>query len=397
MKKVCNTIVAALAVMSVSATIAEATPAFARQMGTDCTACHYQNIPKLNKFGRDFKLSGFTMTGNTLVESVANGGTSLPTVLNLGFVTKARMHKSGTKDLLTEVFDESAIIFGGRVTEDIGTSMEFGAGLLGGKFIYSKEALGGRVGMAYFTTDALGAFSGLEAYSTGLYRPIRQFENRKKANVFQALSIGVGEATGGQVYYSGNGLLATVGAYMPTFGASAASGYTGYKLLARGAYEVNVAGHEIAIGGYYLGRDVSAVAYNSTGKVVIDSEAATRSSYGADMQTQGDLGSMPLMITAGWVASDTYGVNNSDSGFSVAAQVNPVETMGLKAAVLSKNQNVASDSANSMNYSVGTDYNLAANVRLCLEYTYTQTTTTTSSVAVNTAAHDILFMSMIAF
>lgn len=41
------------------ATAAEATPAFARQMDMACMSCHFQNIPKLNSFGRDFKMSGF--------------------------------------------------------------------------------------------------------------------------------------------------------------------------------------------------------------------------------------------------------------------------------------------------------------------------------------------------
>ena len=390
MKKVSQKIVAALAVMAVSATVAEATPAFARQMGSDCMVCHYQNIPKLNKFGRDFKLSGFTMTGTPTIDGKANGGTSLTTVLNMGFVTKARLHKKDSVNMLTEIFDESAILFGGKVNENIGTSMEFGAGLLGGKFVFSQEALGGRIGLTYFTTDALGAFSGLEAYSTGLYRPIRQFENRKKANIFQALSIGAGEATGGQVYYSGNGILATVGAYMPTFGASAESGFTGYKMLARAAYEMDLAGHEVSLGGYYLGGDMSAVNYNTTNKAVIDTNAASRTSYGLDMQTQGNVADMPLMVTAGWVISDIYGTNgaNDEGGFSVAAQVNPIEVLGVKGAVMAHNDNKTT--ANStMNYTVGTDYNVGANVRLCLEYTYTQKATT--------GEHDILFMSMIAF
>ena len=395
MRKIRTNLLAALAVISVSATVAEATPAFARQMGTDCTACHFQNIPKLNKFGRDFKLSGFTMTGTPTIEGEANGGTSLASVLNFGFVTKARLHKSEDTNLKTEVFDEAAILLGGRVSENIGTSMEFGAGLLGGKFIYSQDALGGKVGLAYYMTDALGAFSGLEGHSTGLYRPIRQFENRKKTNILQTLGIGAGEATGGQMYYTNSALVATAGAYMPTFGASSESGYTGYKLLARAAYEMNLGGQEIALGGYYLGGDVSDVDYAATEKIDgIDTNALTRTSYGVDLQTQGNLGDMTLMLTGALVLKDTYTDDNGDqsqSGYNVEAQLNPSQLFGLKAAYMAHIDNNA-DTAGSTNYTAGIDYNLNTNVRLVLEYTLTVLNDTDA-----TKQNDILFMSMIAF
>ena len=80
-------------VMLLCTTVVEATPAFARQMDTNCMACHNQNIPKLNSFGREFKLSGFTMTGGIKeITDKANGGFSLPGNLNIGFVIKARLH-----------------------------------------------------------------------------------------------------------------------------------------------------------------------------------------------------------------------------------------------------------------------------------------------------------------
>ena len=42
---------------------ASAVPAFARQTGMACSACHYQHFPLLNGFGRAFKASGFTLMG----------------------------------------------------------------------------------------------------------------------------------------------------------------------------------------------------------------------------------------------------------------------------------------------------------------------------------------------
>jgi hypothetical protein len=49
--------------------VANAVPAFARQMDTGCDTCHFQHFPLLNAFGRAFKASGFTMTSRKTIES----------------------------------------------------------------------------------------------------------------------------------------------------------------------------------------------------------------------------------------------------------------------------------------------------------------------------------------
>jgi hypothetical protein len=42
-------------------TAGHAVPAFARQTGLGCTACHTQHFPTLNAMGRKFKLDGYTL------------------------------------------------------------------------------------------------------------------------------------------------------------------------------------------------------------------------------------------------------------------------------------------------------------------------------------------------
>ena len=60
------TITAWLVMVAASASLflvsppARAIPAFARQMGVECTACHTA-YPQLNAFGREFKLTGYTL------------------------------------------------------------------------------------------------------------------------------------------------------------------------------------------------------------------------------------------------------------------------------------------------------------------------------------------------
>jgi len=293
MKKFYSKVVAALAFAAVCTTTAEATPAFARQMDMDCMSCHYQNIPKLNSFGREFKLSGFTMTsGAKEVTSKSNGGLSLPSNLNMSFVIKARYHhvsdKGGVRGVtkkFTELYDESAFIFGGKVSENVGVSMEFIEGLAGGKIIYSKPFGSGRIGGAFSMTDSLGVFAGLESYSTGLYRPVRQFENRKGANIFQKLGIGDGAAQGVQVYYSGHGFFATIGQYVPVFGASTDTEHDGYKTFARIAYEADIEGFNVAVGGYYIGGDVK------------DNNVTSSSKVQAEMQTHDHVNQLVLTFS----------------------------------------------------------------------------------------------------
>ncbi len=41
-----------------------ALPMFTKQTGMDCTGCHVQHMPRLNKFGRKFAASGMTMSQN---------------------------------------------------------------------------------------------------------------------------------------------------------------------------------------------------------------------------------------------------------------------------------------------------------------------------------------------
>ena len=48
---------------------AQAVPSFARQMNMECSGCHTR-FPKLNAFGREFKLSGYTMAAGKQIQGV---------------------------------------------------------------------------------------------------------------------------------------------------------------------------------------------------------------------------------------------------------------------------------------------------------------------------------------
>ena len=73
-----------LLTMLVATEKASAVPAFARQTGMPCAACHFQHYPALNDFGVMFKTNGYTMIGAQ--GKVEGKDLSLPDTLNASLV-----------------------------------------------------------------------------------------------------------------------------------------------------------------------------------------------------------------------------------------------------------------------------------------------------------------------
>lgn len=63
---------------------AQATPAFARQMSMNCMSCHSQTIPMLNSFGRQFKLTGYSMTDKKTEIKGGDLDMTIPLAINAG-------------------------------------------------------------------------------------------------------------------------------------------------------------------------------------------------------------------------------------------------------------------------------------------------------------------------
>ncbi len=112
-------------------TNAYAIPAFARQMGISCNACHSQNgFPALNRFGRSFKASGFTMVGAQKSISDDQNGKflSLTDTLNLSFNVKVGYVKGSdpTKSSEIQFPQDLGFMIAGRVADNIGIFTEIG-------------------------------------------------------------------------------------------------------------------------------------------------------------------------------------------------------------------------------------------------------------------------------
>ena len=124
-------LIAMVTMLTVMVSNAYAIPAFARQMGVSCSACHSENgYPALNRFGRDFKASGYTMVGT---EKVIGGSTqpsdglaSIPSALNMSVVAASSI-TDGSGNRKTNVATNSIGFFlGGRISENVGAFVEVG-------------------------------------------------------------------------------------------------------------------------------------------------------------------------------------------------------------------------------------------------------------------------------
>jgi hypothetical protein len=196
---------------------ASALPAFARQTGMACTACHAQHFPVLNGFGRSYKAAGYTMMGAQ--EKVEGDHLSIPSALNAAILAKVRYQKdntatakvlgtdpNGLADGQLQFGDEFSLFFGGRVAENIGflfegNTVNAGGQLLAGfKLPIGFDMGGAKLSVTPFTTDALGVQYGYELSSGGVMRANRWAEHRRETSAVQYLAndggANLGQATG---------------------------------------------------------------------------------------------------------------------------------------------------------------------------------------------------------
>jgi hypothetical protein len=216
---------------------ASAVPAFARQTNMPCAACHFQNFPTLNPFGRAFRAGGYTMSvGQGLI---AGDDISLPMVLNASVIAKLRYVKTDgntnedTDHGRIEWPDEAALLVGGRLAEKVGFLMELGLAdvasedggdISANSFLSTKlhfnvfQAAGAQFSLIPFSTDGLGVGYGFELLNTGAQRSQRPIEERRGFSAAQALGLGSGEATGIALVASSNKFFLNYSPWVPGWG-----------------------------------------------------------------------------------------------------------------------------------------------------------------------------------
>jgi hypothetical protein len=386
---------------------AEAMPMFTTQTGLDCAACHTQSMPKLNAMGRQFMVSGMTMSQN--IDEMSKYDQDI----NPSLLLKAKYEKTWdkpskqgrvqeedgtTNDGKWSIPRVAMLHLGGRVTENVGALMRFSYRsehdefTVSGKAVYAKEVDGGYLGTAVYSTSSFGPFSGMEVYNTGLYKPIRSFETRKLTNATQACSVGTGEATGIQVYYDKSGFIGeddhffgSIGMYAPAQDNTYLNIGSNLLPFARLAYEYPVGDYNLIFGAFAI------VGGETTSERA--SIRVKRETYGIDFQLEGEIAEKSLSIIAtnifknkveytGMGAGSTHDLESSENdAFSIEGQLMVTEEVGLKLSYLQYNdtydyENRKWINVQDLDYAVtaGLDYSFMAYVpmKLAVEYSWAE-------------------------
>ncbi len=295
---------------------ASALPAFARQTGMACSACHAQHFPVLNGFGRAFKAAGYTMMGAQ--EKIEGEHLSIPAVMNTAILFKGRFQKDNTAkapagarnalgDGHVQFGDEFSLFFGGRVAENAGFLFEGNTGAGGGQLLagfkmpISHEVAGVNVVVVPFTTDALDASYGYELSSGGVMRANRWMEHRKESSAVQYVSAAAAATGVTLAAQNAMGYVAFT-KYSPNFAMGANGGqHSSFSMgssLLRIAATPEVAGFSL-VTGVGIRSGVSYVGGGTVAGVAPLTGVASESKQTfADLQAQGSIGENELSLYA---------------------------------------------------------------------------------------------------
>lgn len=280
---------------------ASALPAFARQTGMACNACHFQHFPTLNAFGRMFKSGGYTQAGG---ESLVEGDhLSIPATLNMSLIAKMRYQKRNGDDQTSELNkgqvqfpDEAALLVGGRGGEHLGFLLELSLtdADSANRFTSFKapiifEAFDTKLGAVPFTTDTAGPSYSFELLNTGAQRMQRPLEHRTETSAQQY--IGTGMAATGVAFIASHPMgFVNYTIWSPVHGTNSTGPYLNYV---RAAVTPTVAGWDLGAGFQVW----SGTSKRGTGAAPTREKAEA---WAIDAQAQGTIGDLPLGVYASY-------------------------------------------------------------------------------------------------
>ncbi|MBV2090877.1 MAG: hypothetical protein KUF72_08305 [Candidatus Thiodiazotropha sp. (ex Ctena orbiculata)] len=366
---------------------AEAVPAFARQTSMPCTACHFQQFPALNSFGRSFRSGGYTLTGGQGM--IEGDDISLPLMLNASVITKLRYQKTngntdeGSDHGQIEWPDEAALLVGGKLAKDAGFLMELGLtdanSFLSTKVHFNVAKAGAtQLSAIAFSTDGLGSAYGFELLNTGAQRSQRPIEERKGFSAAQALGLGSGEATGIALVASGHNYFVNYTPWTPGWEENNMTVKpSGLAHYIRAAYTPFIGGWDTGFGIQLWTGD--AETRNHGEDTVIPTDG-----WVIDAQAQGNVGNMPLGVYGSYGQCEGTDAANSglthfaDSGFCNGADDADSFAILGQLGLLPNKANVflayrtlddGSDNDNKFNATtVGGNYMFSQNIRFELYY-----------------------------
>ena len=246
------------------ATNAYAIPAFARQMGISCNACHSQNgFPALNRFGRSFKASGYTMVGAQKSISDDQNGQflSITDTLNLSLNVKLGYVKNSDPATSSEIQfpKDLGFMIAGRVANNIGIFTEIGyesedsnspvfqLSTLVVPVVYEIQNY--TLGTVFYRTSEFGASASYDTLATGSKANGQTLEavSATSAQSYIIDNAGEEDPAEGIGFYAASDLwYAVYSAYVPTVGTVSGITPASYASL---AYTPQVGNWDIGMSG----------------------------------------------------------------------------------------------------------------------------------------------------
>ena len=327
----------------------EAMPMFSTQTGMDCSGCHAQIMPRLNKFGRKFAASGMTLSSQVDDMNIN------PSLLIKSKFSKTWDYPDGTGNSQGEesVFSPirmSTFSTAGRINKNLGTLINLGfrqdeGGSISGKIVYVNEIEDGYWGIAAYSVPSFGPFAGMEFYNTGLYKPLRMFDMRIWSNSTQSTKIGTQEATGLQVYFDKDNFIDTGDHFFITMGVfTQAQDNSDINIIdnllpfARVAYEYPIGNYNFILGAFAI----------NGGDSVSENEEPSlkKESYGLDLQIEGYISDKEALLTLTKIIKNKVeftgiGVDDDDNAnnhsFSMEGAVSIMPNLVLKTGYMTFN------------------------------------------------------------
>ena len=401
MKKITLSLAGVLAAVAF-APEASAVPAFARQVGMACTACHYQHFPVLNGFGRAFKTGGYTMVGAQ--EKIEADGLSLPSIENAALVGYINYQKTNgpasapgaaktSNDGQLQIPQQVSLFLGGRGGEHFGYEAEVnlssggvvpagGIGIIRMKVPFVNDIGDVKTGIVPFSSG-LGPADSYEVLNTGAVA-VHAF-NQSDINAVSAQQyIGTGKvnASGLALFAANDNFFANLAKWSASSGAGASGGPSSNYL--RGAFLTDkITGFDSAIGFQSWSGNSNS---DSTGLPISTDTKA----FAVDAQMMGDVAGMPLLVVASYAkapSSSTNGILNQfnasttldKKSFNIAAELGVIPNVatvqiGLRSAKSGVDAGTlggsAGTSATDNAILLGATYNIALNMRA--EFTYSK-------------------------
>ncbi len=379
-----------------------ATPVFARQTGYSCSACHFQQFPLLNAFGRNFKLHAYSETGTGKQGRIEDDNLSLPSTLNASFVSKLRYQKTDgtspniiTNDGNIAFPDEAFLTLGGRLSTNIGfeISLSFvpqdvtdGKILAEFKLPMTTSVNDVTLSAIPFTTSAQGPAYGFELLNTGAVEFTRALEHAAETSAQQYLGTALPATGVALVLYHKYGYL-NYTPYVPNQGNFGSGKPLTYL---RAAVTPTVGDWDLG-GGVQLWKGTSIVK-----SVAADNSITTTTNHAdawaLDMQAQGKVGKYPLGIYTTYgnapksVDGNPININNANTyaaakAWTLSGLFGVVPDKLALGAGYRKANTGASDTDADNAITLGLAYMLTKNIQFQLNHSFYSGDTQTASEA----------------